>query len=144
MILTENEVRISSSCTTIIPLLATSVQKMLVHAGRARLPLPQYAAGNGRGCRRWVEGCCTSTHCSGTTGINYSHYGNQRQLVLLLNKRISLKYHGPRADSSYSRSWPGLGVAFQLKYSWVPALLLLRQPETVFPLVGNVKDHLTI
>lgn len=41
MILTENEVRILSSCATIIPLLAASMQKTSVHAGSAQLPLPR-------------------------------------------------------------------------------------------------------
>ena len=40
MILTEDEVRILSSCITIIPILTATMQKMLVHAESAQLPLP--------------------------------------------------------------------------------------------------------
>lgn len=90
------------------------------------------AARNVWGCQLWVEGCWTSTHCSGGVGINCSHYGNQKQLKVLLNKRFSFKYYGHRGSSSSAQSWPGLRATFQLKCSWLPALLLLREPEMIF------------
>lgn len=103
--------------------------KMSVQAGRAQQP-PPHVLQKCLGCQPWVEGCWTSAHCSGGVGINYSHYGNQKQLKVLLNKRF-FKHHGHRGNMA--QSWPGLRVTFQLKCSWLPALLLLREPEMIFP-----------
>lgn len=57
--LTEDEVRTLSSCITIIPILAASMQKMSLHAGSAQLPLPRtlrgMAVGAGRGWRAALQ-----------------------------------------------------------------------------------------